>query len=272
MRAFDLYMDTQARNQTIIRYYLEGHTLQAVADYIGNSLTREGVRQILKKNGALTARRSPKRPRSFKKKPKLTSAERFWSKVNKEGPIHPVLLTACWLWTGSGSNVTGYGRARVFGQYTGAHRASLWLTTLRKPVQWVLHKCDNPPCVNPDHLYEGTPKENAMDRELRSGRTQLSWEMVEKIRQKFDNGEHIADIAHEFHASPTTIYLIKLKKTWNVKQGRIRRGRIRPDIIQQVIDLGWTKSRKEVARLVGIGETSVGYIRQQELLKRNEEV
>lgn len=84
---------------------------------------------------------------------------RFWAKVDKTGD--------CWVWT-AGLNRFGYGKFYFEGRTVGAHKASLALhegTALSD--RWVLHHCDNPPCVRPDHLYYGTPAENVHDAIVR---------------------------------------------------------------------------------------------------------
>ena len=105
-----------------------------------------------------------------------TLEERFWEKVNKNGPIHPLLGTPCWLWTGS-RNDAGYGKIGNEGESAYAHRVSYELRY--GPLSdglFVLHKCDNPPCVNPNHLFAGTALDNHLD-------------MVQKGRQKGRNGK-----------------------------------------------------------------------------------
>ncbi|MDQ5870783.1 MAG: HNH endonuclease [Acidobacteriota bacterium] len=96
-------------------------------------------------------------------------ATRFWSKVqgSDEG---------CWLWLGSRGS-KGYGQLRIFdgpigdtGRLVRAHRISYELNVGPIPTGlWVLHHCDNPPCVRPDHLFLGTVSDNAQDM-LRKGR------------------------------------------------------------------------------------------------------
>ena len=87
--------------------------------------------------------------------------ERWEAKVDKSD--------GCWMWTGA-RNRQGYGQLRTGhrGLLEMAHRLA-W-EFYRGPVppgMHVLHRCDNPPCVNPDHLWLGTPKSNALDRQAK---------------------------------------------------------------------------------------------------------
>lgn len=78
--------------------------------------------------------------------------ETFWSKVDKTGE--------CWVWV-AGRFVTGYGAYRN----QGAHRVSWGLMNGPIPAGlFVLHRCDNPPCVRPDHLFLGTHTDNMHDK------------------------------------------------------------------------------------------------------------
>jgi len=90
---------------------------------------------------------------------------RFWSKVNKNGPIQPHCpeVGPCWVWTASCAK-SGYGQLNVDGVPVGAHRLSWKLHNGPIPdgIE-VLHKCDHKPCIRPEHLFLGTQAENMAD-------------------------------------------------------------------------------------------------------------
>lgn len=130
---------------------------------------------------------------------KLTLEERFWSKVDKRGPDE------CWPWggykakSGHGSTSDGCGGS------IGAHRLAYILAVGEIPTGLcVCHKCDNPPCVNPDHLYAGTYKQNTADRKLRGapfrpmlflpleGQRIGAWTMIETARRAHATGRPCA--------------------------------------------------------------------------------
>src|SRR5512141_57908 len=116
---------------------------------------------------------------------------RFWKYVDKNGPIHPVLKTPCWLWTAY-IDAHGYGKLQVDGGPKRAHRLSWFLKHGEWPNPYALHKCDVRNCVNPDHLFEGTHRDNADDRVAKgrtarqygskNGRARLSEQEAQRIR------------------------------------------------------------------------------------------
>lgn len=99
--------------------------------------------------------------------------ERFFSKVNK--------TDNCWEWTASLIGC-GYGNFKYKGKRYAAHRFSWELVNGKIPDGLlVCHKCDNRKCVNPEHLFLGTQKDNMQDC-LRKGRLVLSFNRIPKNR------------------------------------------------------------------------------------------
>lgn len=80
--------------------------------------------------------------------------QRFWSKVDK--------TVNCWNWIGANRG-NGYGCFKYKNKVYDAHRFVWYLVFKKFPTQWILHKCNNKKCVNPDHIYEGSAKQNYAD-------------------------------------------------------------------------------------------------------------
>jgi hypothetical protein len=86
----------------------------------------------------------------------MTVEERFFSRVRRDNK------TGCLIWTGPTNNC-GYGLFWIDGHHRGAHRVAFFLKHGRWPFPLGLHKCDNPPCVDWRHIFEGTHKDNLED-------------------------------------------------------------------------------------------------------------
>lgn len=138
---------------------------------------------------------------------------------------------SCWLWKGARTEfghgifaVKSEGRTRNFM----AHRISWELYRGEIPPDLkVLHRCDVPNCVNPDHLFLGTQKDNVADmiqkgraryRGLKgesNGRAKLTENQVAGIRARHASGETIAILAERYNVSRTQIRRIVTGKLWN---------------------------------------------------------
>lgn len=127
----------------------------------------------------------------------------------------------CWCWSGRGFSGVGYGKIRFNGRELYVHRAAYeaWVGPIPEG-QVVRHKCDNPPCINPDHLEVGTHSDNAKDREqrgrgTRSGHAKLTEQDVLDIRTEYGYGvltqQMLADVYGVKHS---TISDITRGKTW----------------------------------------------------------
>ena len=105
-----------------------------------------------------------KNVRAYNGRPRETRANRFWSRVYKGSE------SGCWDWLAH-RTAKGYGGFRIGGKEIQAHRVSWIIHNGEIPKDTsgntlhVLHKCDNPQCTNPDHLFLGTNADNMMDRD-----------------------------------------------------------------------------------------------------------
>ena len=130
----------------------------------------------------------------------------------------------CWEICGT-RHRQGYGVIKVGGHDKYAHRLAYetWVGPIPDGLV-VRHKCDNPPCINPEHLELGTVQDNVNDREERGRRTpargsqqgssKLKESDIPVIRARLKRGDTHKSIANDFGVSRTVIYCIKNNKTW----------------------------------------------------------
>ncbi len=145
---------------------------------------------------------------------------KFWERVQK--------TDGCWLWTGA-KNGGGYGVFHLGRQdgkqlRAGAHRYSYALHNGPIPAGMdVLHKCDNPACVNPDHLFLGTQADNDADRNAkgrqakgaRMGAAKLTEGQVLAIRRAYADGRaKLKKLAAEYGVSAMQIWRVVSRQQW----------------------------------------------------------
>lgn len=139
--------------------------------------------------------------------------ERFWSKVDKNGP------NGCWVWMANRNN-KGYGLFRPGGTAPKrlSHRLAYEAIHGRIPKgAIILHSCDNPACVNPDHLRPGTHKDNVADMDKRGRRvtspmrgednpySKMTDEKVIGIRTDYINGLPLDAICRRYGCSDNAV-------------------------------------------------------------------
>lgn len=148
---------------------------------------------------------------------------RFWAKVAVRSPGE------CWEWQASKGS-KGYGQLTISGRPYGAHRVSYTIHHGEIPEGlFVCHACDNPGCVNPHHLFLGTPMENVQDkiskgREAwgeRSGTAKLTEAEVVTIRRRYALGVPLKDLAAQFKVGVDALRDIVYGQSWALAGGPI---------------------------------------------------
>lgn len=142
--------------------------------------------------------------------------KRFWSKVK-------VVDNSCWEWQGS-KDRDEYGQAFHDQKFIAAHRLSWLVHKGNLPNLFVCHKCDNPSCVNPDHLFLGTNSDNMLDMVKKGrapnrkgsnhGMAKLNEDKVKEIKRLLSNGSTMYAVAKAYNVTFGTIRNIKNDKTW----------------------------------------------------------
>jgi hypothetical protein len=144
-------------------------------------------------------------------------AKRFWARVSIGR------ADACWEWTGP-TNKKGYGSFRIEPKGKARNTSRIaWMFTHGDPgTLWVLHKCDNPTCCNPGHLFLGTHQDNtddmvAKDRQQRGERhysAKLTPQQAREIRRRRLAGESLKSLSLEFGIVIGAICNIAKGRSW----------------------------------------------------------
>lgn len=202
-------------------------------------------------------------------------AQRFWAKVDKSGGPD-----ACWPWLGAvtGNNYGNFGFRR--GVNLSAHRFAYELThgEIAQPGLFVCHRCDNPPCVNPAHLFLGTPLDNHDDMKTkgrsasgeRHGITTLTEDQVAEIRSL--RGKEVQRVtAERYGVCHQSVSQIQRGTRWVYVDGRPPSKPVRPRLTPQVVDAIRKDTRllRVVAAEYGISESSVSAIRRGKRWKKD---
>lgn len=156
---------------------------------------------------------------------KLTDADksRFALKVNKDGPIqfHCRDIGQCWIWTGGIQPDKGYGWFYANCEAESSHRVAWQIENGEIPDGlYVLHKCDNPPCCNPSHLFLGTGADNMADK-VKKGRCQKGSQQSQAKLTEAD----IPGIRKLLRTGATPSWISRLFEVTSAAIGNIRDGK-----------------------------------------------
>lgn len=183
----------------------------------------------------------------------------------------------CLEWQGS-SRPDGYGQVEIDGKRHYVHRVfyALFVGDLGNGM-FVCHRCDNPRCVNPDHLFLGTPADNINDaaskwrtqKGSKNHHAKLTEADVDEIIRRVRAGERQIDVAAAFGVPKQRISKILLRQAWQQETSDVIRFRDSwkkktADEYQRVIELrGQGLTQKQIAKLIGTTQQTVGRMLQR---------
>lgn len=146
---------------------------------------------------------------------------RFWKKVLKS--------ENCWIWSG-GNNGT-YGTIQIYGRAYYAHRVSFELNgNVIEENKVIMHSCDNPLCVNPNHLFMGSQLDNMRDKMnkgrykvtagdhkgIKNAAAKINDDTAFNIRKDRELGMSIRKIGKKYTLSPSQIFRIVKGESWQI--------------------------------------------------------
>lgn len=155
---------------------------------------------------------------------------RYWAKVDKRATESSCRWSEgiCWKWIGA-NNSGGYGVLNIAGKNRYASHIAMAIDGFEKPGPGAqaCHACDNPWCVNPDHLRWGDPTANALDmmRRARSGTAKLTDRIVRVIRASEESN---ATLARRYKVTISTIVHARAGKSWTLVEPGADRRIMRP--------------------------------------------
>lgn len=149
---------------------------------------------------------------SVKSRYEKTYKERFFEKIDVKGPDD------CWLWKGS-KDQKGYGIFRDTPAHTiRSHRYMYMLELGEIPEKMLIcHKCDNPSCVNPAHLFIGTDADNMIDMVKKNRHSSGKWDNKLRVDDILDvraSNRSRKELAKFYGVSVSAIEMIKMRKNW----------------------------------------------------------
>lgn len=151
----------------------------------------------------------------------MNSEDRFWSKVDRSGDVD-----SCWPWQ-AGKNERGYGLFWLRDRNVMAHRYAYELTYGPLPEGMLAcHRCDNPPCCNPAHLFAGTYADNAHDRDQKGrhnpaegsahGSATLTDDLVRSMKIRYaQGGISQRELARLYNVTTQTVSSIMVGRYWD---------------------------------------------------------
>lgn len=183
--------------QHVIELYNIGMSTTRVADAL--NVDRSVIRRVLK-DSEVQCRQN-----------KVNSIQDVLTRVKKDG------TSGCWIWTGCKNN-KGYGQVKFNGKTHFTHRLSYYFYFGQLlEGQEICHKCDNPICCNPDHLFLGTTRDNMIDCLLKGRRSasKLNAEKVKMIREMHLNGIDRSVLMHQFNISRNALNDVISGRSWS---------------------------------------------------------